>query len=86
MDASQTLAETTRRYLAADISLAELWDVGCTLDHRFGQLPVKHLERRLMVAIVQGMTLMDDGMAPKMICGDSCAKNWLPLRPCSRLE
>ena len=62
MDASQTLAETTRRYLAADISLAELWDDGCTLDHRFGQLPVNHLERRLMAAIVQGMTLMDDGI------------------------
>lgn len=62
MDTHQTLAEATRHYLTTDISLDELWDIGCTLDHRFGQLPVNHPERRLMAAIVQGMTLMDDGI------------------------
>lgn len=62
MDAPRTLAEATRRYLATDISLAELWDIGCALDDELLQLPVDHLERQLMAAIVQGITWMDDGL------------------------
>ena len=62
MDATQTLVDATRRYLAGDLTLPELADVEASLVHLWPRLPTDDIGSRLMGAIEQGLAFMDDGV------------------------
>ncbi len=63
MDSTRTLAAAARRYLAGEITLAQLYDIECELIHRLVQLPSDHLESRLMGAIELELAHMDAGVS-----------------------
>ena len=63
MDSTRTLAAATRRYLAGEITLSELYDIECELIHQLAQLPSDHLEFRLMGAIELELAHMDAGVS-----------------------
>ena len=63
MDSTRTLAAATRRYLAGEITLSELYDTECALIHQLVQLPSDHLESRLMGAIELELAHMDAGVS-----------------------
>ncbi len=63
MDSTRTLAAATRRYLAGEITLAELYDIECERIHQLVQLPSDHLESRLMGAIELELAHMDTGVS-----------------------
>ena len=63
MDSTRTLAAATRRYLAGEIALSELYDIECELIHQLVQLPSDHLESRLMGAIELELAHMDTGVS-----------------------
>ena len=63
MDSTRTLAAATRRYLAGEITLSELYDFECELIHQLVQLPSDHLETRLMGAIELELAHMDAGVS-----------------------
>ena len=62
MDATQTLVDATRRYLAGDLTLPELANVEASLVHLWPRLPTDDIGSRLMGAIEQGLAFMDDGV------------------------
>ena len=63
MDSTRTLTAATRRYLAGEITLSELYDIECELIHQLVQLPSDHLESRLMGAIELELAHMDAGVS-----------------------
>ena len=63
MASTRTLAAATRRYLAGEITLAELYDIECALIHQLVQLPSEHLESRLMGTIELELAHMDAGVS-----------------------
>ena len=63
MDSARTLAAAARRYLAGEITLAELYDIECELIHQLVQFPTDHLESRLMGAIELELAHMDTGVS-----------------------
>lgn len=63
MDSARTLAAATRRYLAGEITLAELYDIECELIHQLVEFPTDHLESRLMGAIELELAHMDTGVS-----------------------
>lgn len=62
MDATQTLVDATRRYLAGDLTLPELADIEASLVHLWPRLPADNIGSRLMGAIEQCLAFMDDGV------------------------
>ncbi len=65
MDVNRTLAEATRRYLAAEITLPELADISASHVHLLPSLPLESLAGRLIGAIEQGLAFMNDDVATK---------------------
>ena len=63
MESTRTLAAAARRYLAGEITLAELYDLECDLIHQLVQFPSDHLESRLMGAIELELAHMDAGVS-----------------------
>ena len=78
MDVNRTLAEATRRYLAATITLPELADISASHVHLLPTLPLESLAGRLLGAIEQGLAFMNDGGPRRMICGVSSGPSLQP--------